>query len=180
MLIAEELEADPATASCGSRRAACRCFMPTRSRPVATGGSTSIAAFYGCSGVGAMHRWLPASQRRAIDASSCRRKRAVVHSASNQSLTYGDLAAKINAPDAGEGRAEAIRRHFKIIESSPKREIRQQDDWPGAQQEHRLRAVGDEDCRGPRLARSLRGKLAGMDEKAALAVTGVRKVVQFR
>lgn len=183
MLIAEELEVDPSHILVEHAPPADKLYANPKLGFQATGGSTSIAAFYEpFRQAGAVARTMlvtAAAATWAVDASSCRAENAaVVHSASNQSLTYGDLAAKAATLPMPEKVALKDPKHFKIIGKSLKR--RDSVNKTTGRAQYSIDFV----LPGMKIAVAqaspiIGGKLAGMDEKAALAVTGVRKVVRF-
>jgi isoquinoline 1-oxidoreductase beta subunit len=183
MLIAEELEVDPSHILVEHAPPADKLYANPKLGFQATGGSTSIAAFYEpFRQAGAVARTMlvtAAAATWAVDASSCRAENAaVVHSASNRSLTYGDLAAKAAMLPMPEKVALKDPKHFKIIGKSLKR--RDSVNKTTGRAQYSIDFV----LPGMKIAVAqaspiIGGKLAGMDEKAALAVTGVRKVVRF-
>jgi isoquinoline 1-oxidoreductase subunit beta len=183
MLIAEELEVDPSHILVEHAPPADKLYANPKLGFQATGGSTSIAAFYEpFRQAGAVARSMlvtAAAATWAVDASSCRAENAaVVHSASNRSLTYGDLAAKAATLPMPEKVALKDPKHFKIIGKSLKR--RDSVNKTTGRAQYSIDFV----LPGMKIAVAqaspiIGGKLAGMDEKAALAVTGVRKVVRF-
>jgi isoquinoline 1-oxidoreductase beta subunit len=183
MLIAEELEVDPSHILVEHAPPDDKLYANPKLGFQATGGSTSIAAFYEpFRQAGAVARTMlvtAAAATWAVDASSCRAENAaVVHSASNRSLTYGDLAAKAAMLPMPEKVALKDPKHFKIIGKSLKR--RDSVNKTTGRAQYSIDFV----LPGMKIAVAqaspiIGGKLAGMDEKAALAVTGVRKVVRF-
>jgi isoquinoline 1-oxidoreductase beta subunit len=183
MLIAEELEVDPSHILVEHAPPDDKLYANPKLGFQATGGSTSIAAFYEpFRQAGAVARTMlvtAAAATWAVDASSCRAENAaVVHSASNRSLTYGDLAAKAAMLPMPEKVALKDPKHFKIIGKSLKR--RDSVNKTTGRAQYSIDFV----LPGMKIAVAqaspiIGGKLAGLDEKAALAVTGVRKVVRF-
>jgi isoquinoline 1-oxidoreductase beta subunit len=183
MLIAEELEVDPSHILVEHAPPDDKLYANPKLGFQATGGSTSIAAFYEpFRQAGAVARTMlvtAAAATWAVDASSCRAENAaVVHGASNRSLTYGDLAAKAAMLPMPEKVALKDPKHFKIIGKSLKR--RDSVNKTTGRAQYSIDFV----LPGMKIAVAqaspiIGGKLAGMDEKAALAVTGVRKVVRF-
>src|SRR6185503_3767285 len=149
----------------------------------ATGGSTSIPAFYEpFRQAGAAARTMlvgAAAATWGVDASTCRAENGiVVHDASKRSLTYGDLASKAATLPMPEKVALKDPKDFKIIGRSLKR--RDSVDKTTGRAQYSIDFV----LPGVKIAivqasPIIGGKLAGMDEKAARAVSGVRKVVRF-
>jgi isoquinoline 1-oxidoreductase beta subunit len=183
MLIAEELEVDPSHILVEHAPPDDKLYANPKLGFQATGGSTSIAAFYEpFRQAGAVARTMlvtAAAATWAVDASSCRAKNAaVVHSASNRSLTYGDLAAKAAMLPMPEKVALKDPKHFKIIGKSLKRRDSVNKTTGGAQYSIDFVLPGMK-IAVAQASSIIGGKLAGMDEKGALAVAGVRKVVRF-
>jgi isoquinoline 1-oxidoreductase beta subunit len=183
MLIAEELEVDPSHILVEHAPPDDKLYANPKLGFQATGGSTSIAAFYEpFRQAGAVARTMlvtAAAATWAVDASSCRAENAaVVHSASNRSLTYGDLAAKAATLPMPEKVALKDPKHFKIIGKSLKRRDSVNKTTGGAQYSIDFVLPGMK-IAVVQASSIIGGKLAGMDEKGALAVAGVRKVVRF-
>lgn len=183
MLIAEELEVDPSRILVEHAPPDDKLYANPKLGFQATGGSTSIAAFYErFRQAGAVARTMlvaAAAATWAVDTSSCRAENAaVVHSATNRSLTYGDLAAKAATLPMPEKVALKDPKHFKIIGKSLKR--RDSVNKTTGRAQYSIDFV----LPGMKIAVAqaspiIGGNLAGLDEKAALAVAGVRKVVRF-
>lgn len=150
-----------------------------------TGGSASVRAFWTpLRQAGAAGRNLliaAAAKRWNVEAATCRAKEGVVFNASgSQHLSYGELAeaaAKLPVPDAGKIKLKDPK-DFTLIGTRAKR-VDSAIKVDG-------RAVYGIDARpaGMKLAAVaispvLGGKVKTVDEKAALAVKGVRQVVNI-
>jgi isoquinoline 1-oxidoreductase subunit beta len=149
----------------------------------ATGGSTSIAAFYEpFRKAGAVARTMlvaAAAETWGVAASTCRTGNGtVIHAASRRSLSYGDLAARAAALPVPENVVLKDPKSFRIIGRSLKR--RDSVDKTTGRAQYSI----DFTMPGMKIAvvqasPIIGGKLVAMDETAALAVSGVRKVVRF-
>jgi isoquinoline 1-oxidoreductase beta subunit len=183
MLIAEELELDPSHIRVEHAPPDDKLYANPKLGFQATGGSTSIAAFYEpFRQAGAAARTMlvgAAAATWGVDASTCRAENGiVVHDASKRSLTYGDLASKAATLPMPEKVALKDPKDFKIIGRSLKR--RDSVDKTTGRAQYSIDFV----LPGMKIAivqasPIIGGKFAGMDEKAARAVSGVRKVVRF-
>ena len=183
MLIAEELELDPSHIRVEHAPPDDKLYANPKLGFQATGGSTSIAAFYEpFRHSGAVARTMLVAAAAAtwgVDASTCRAENGiVVHDASKRSLTYGDLATKAATLPMPEKVALKDPKDFRIIGRSLKR--RDSVDKTTGRAQYSIDFV----LPGMKIAivqasPIIGGKLAGMDEKAARAVSGVRKVVRF-
>ena len=96
----------------------------------------------------------------------------------SRSLTYGDLAAKAATLPVPEKVALKDPKDFKIIGTSLKRRD-SVDKTTGRAQYSIDFMLPDMKIAVPQASPIIGGKLVGMDETAALAVSGVRKVVRF-
>ena len=183
MLIAEELELDPSHIRVEHAPPDDKLYANPKLGFQATGGSTSIAAFYEpFRQAGAAARTMlvgAAAATWGVDPSTCRAENGiVVHDASKRSLTYGDLASKAATLPMPEKVALKDPKDFKIIGRSLKR--RDSVDKTTGRAQYSIDFV----LPGMKIAivqasPIIGGKFAGMDEKAARAVSGVRKVVRF-
>ena len=183
MLIAEELELDPSHIRVEHAPPDDKLYANPKLGFQATGGSTSIAAFYEpFRHAGAAARTMlvaAAAAKWGVDASTCRAENGiVVHDASKRSLTYGDLATKAATLPMPEKVALKDPKDFKIIGRSLKR--RDSVDKTTGRAQYSIDFV----LPGMKIAivqasPIIGGKFASMDEKAARAVSGVRKVVRF-
>jgi isoquinoline 1-oxidoreductase subunit beta len=183
MLIAEELELDPSHIRVEHAPPDDKRYANPKLGFQATGGSTSIAAFYEpFRHAGAAARTMLVAAAAAtwgVDASTCRAENGiVVHDASKRSLTYGDLATKAATLPVPEKVALKDPKDFRIIGRSLKR--RDSVDKTTGRAQYSIDFV----LPGMKIAivqasPIIGGKLAGMDEKAARTVYGVRKVVRF-
>jgi CO/xanthine dehydrogenase Mo-binding subunit len=183
MLLAEELEVEPGQIRVEHAPPDDTLYANPKLGFQATGGSTSIAAFYEpFRQAGAVARTMlvaAAAETWGVDASGCRAQNGtVIHDASGRSLAYGDLAAKAAALPVPDKVALKDPKDFRVIGRSLKRRD-SVDKTTG-----RARYSIDSMLPGMKIAVAqaspvIGGRLAGMDEAAALAVTGVRKVVRF-
>jgi isoquinoline 1-oxidoreductase beta subunit len=183
MLIAEELEVEPNQIRVEHAPPNDKLYANPKLGFQATGGSTSIAAFYEpFRQAGAVARTMlvaAAAETWGVDASSCRAASGtVLHDASNRSLTYGDLATKAATLPVPDKVALKDPKDFRIIGKSLKR--RDSVDKTTGLAQYSI----DFMLPGMKIAVAQASpiigvKLVGMDETAALAVSGVRKVVRF-
>ncbi|SDR44233.1 isoquinoline 1-oxidoreductase/isoquinoline 1-oxidoreductase, beta subunit [Rhizobiales bacterium GAS113] len=183
MLIAEELEIEPSQIKVEHAPPNDKLYANPKIGFQATGGSTSIAAFYEpFRQAGAVARTMlvaAAAQTWRVDASTCRTENgAVIHDVSKRRLTYGDLAAKAATLPAPEKVALKDPKDFKIIGRSLKRRD-SVDKTTGRAQYSIDFALPSMKIAVVQASPIIGGKLAGMDETAALTVAGVRKVVRF-
>ncbi|MBI3706107.1 MAG: xanthine dehydrogenase family protein molybdopterin-binding subunit [Proteobacteria bacterium] len=183
MLIAEELEVEPSQILVEHAPPDDKLYANPKLGFQATGGSTSIAAFYEpFRQAGAVARAMliaAAAETWGVDASGCRAENGtVIHDASNRSLTYGDLAAKAAALPVPDKVALKDPKDFRIIGRSLKR--RDSVDKTTGRTQYSIDFI----IPGMKIAVAqaspiIGGKLVGMDERAALTVSAVRKVVRF-
>ena len=183
MLIAEELDVDPSHIRVEQAPPDDKLYANPKLGFQATGGSTSIAAFYEpFRQAGAVARTMlvaAAATTWGVDASTCRAENGtVVHDASKRRLTYGDLVVKAATLPMPAKVALKDPKNFKVIgrplkrrDSVEKTTGRTQYSIDFVQPGMKIAVVQASPIIG--------GKLAGMDEKAALAVAGVRKVIRF-
>ena len=181
MIVAEELEADPATIVVEIPKGANGRFGKVRQ---STGGSTSIReCWLPMRSAGAAARSLlieAAAQTWGVSKESCiARLGRVEHPASGRALAYGDLAAaasRLPAPEAPELKTPS---EFRLIGRTVRRL-----DAPGKVDGSAVYGI-DVKLRGLKVAMIaicpvVGGTLAGADEAAALATPGVRHVVRLR
>jgi isoquinoline 1-oxidoreductase subunit beta len=183
MLIAEELEVDPSHIRVEQAPSDDKLYSNPKLGFQATGGSTSIAAFYEpFRQAGAVARTMlitAAATTWGVDASTCRTENGtVVHDASKRRLTYGNLAAKAAAHPMPTKVALKDPKNFRVIGRPLKR--RDSVEKTTGRTQYSIDFV----LPGMKIAvvqasPIIGGKLAGMDERAALAVAGVRKVIRF-
>ena len=126
MLLAEELEMEPSQIWVEHAPPDDKLYANPKLGFQATGGSTSIAAFYEpFRQAGAVARTMlvaAAAETWGVDASSCRAENGtVIHDGSNRSLSYGDLAAKAATLPVPEKVALKDPKDFRIIGKSLKR-----------------------------------------------------------
>ncbi len=148
-----------------------------------TGGSSSVRGFYEpLRRAGATARTMliaAAAQTWDVDPASCRAKRGVVtHTPTGRTLTYGSLAAKAAALPVPEKVALKDPKDFTLIGTPAKRL-----DTPNkvngmAQYGIDVRLPG---MKIATVAASpvLGGKVAGLDEAKAMAIAGVRQIVNL-
>jgi isoquinoline 1-oxidoreductase beta subunit len=183
MLIAEELDVDPSHIRVEQAPPDDKLYANPKLGFQATGGSTSIAAFYELfRQAGAVARVMlvtAAAGTWGVDASTCRTEiGTVVHDASKRRLTYGNLAAKAAALPMPTKIELKDPKNFRVIGRPLKR--RDSVEKTTGRTQYSIDFV----LPGMKIAvvqasPIIGGKLAGMDEKAALAVAGVRKVIRF-
>jgi len=183
MLIAEELEVAPNQILVEHAPPDDKLYANPKLGFQATGGSTSIAAFYEpFRQAGAVARTMlvaAAAETWGVDPSSCRAENGtVIHSGSSRSLSYGDLAAKAATLPVPEKVALKDSKDFRIIGTSLRR--RDSVDKTTGRAQYSI----DFMLPGMKIAVAqaspiIGGRLVGMDERAALVVSGVRKVVRF-
>jgi isoquinoline 1-oxidoreductase subunit beta len=183
MLIAEELEVEPNQIRVEHAPPDDKLHANPRLGFQATGGSTSIAAFYEpFRQAGAVARTMliaAAAETWGVEVSSCRAENGtVMHDATGQSMTYGDLAAKAATLAVPETVALKDPKEFKIIGTSLKRRDSVDKTTGRAQYSIDFMLPGMK-IAVPQASPIIGGKLAGMDETAALAVSGVRKALRF-
>ncbi|WP_233559915.1 xanthine dehydrogenase family protein molybdopterin-binding subunit [Oleomonas cavernae] len=182
MLIAEELEVDPGQILVEHAPPDDKLYANPRLGFQATGGSTSMAAFYEpFRQAGATARTMLVAAAAAtwgVDASSCRAENgAVIHDGSSRRLAYGDLAARAAALPVPEKVALKDPKDFRIIGRSLKRRDSVDKTTGRAQYSIDFLAPGMK-IAVAQASPIIGGRLAGMDEAAALAVAGVAKVVR--
>ena len=183
MLLAEELEVEPNQIRVEQAPPDDKLYANPKLGFQATGGSTSIAAFYEpFRHAGAVARTMlvaAAAETWGVDASGCRAENGtVIHDASSQRLTYGDLSAKAATLQMPDKVALKDPKDFKVIGRSLKRRD-SVDKTTGRAQYSIDFMLPDLKVAVPQASPIIGGKLVGMDEKAALAVSGVRRVVRF-
>ncbi|MEP6689181.1 MAG: xanthine dehydrogenase family protein molybdopterin-binding subunit [Gemmatimonadales bacterium] len=183
MLVAEELEVGLDQVRVEHAPADDRMYANPLLGFQATGGSTSVRAFYEpmrLAGAGARTMLIAAAaQGWSVDPATCRtEKGAVIHKASGRKLSYGQLAeaaaklpvpAKISLKDPKE---------FALIGTPAKRL-----DTPSKVNGSALFGI-DVRVPGMKIATVaaspvLGGKVAGLDEDKAMAIKGVRQVVKL-
>jgi isoquinoline 1-oxidoreductase subunit beta len=179
MLIAEELELDPSHIRVEHAPPDDKLYANPKLGFQATGGSASIAAFYEpFRQAGAAARTMlvgAAAATWGVDASTCRAENGiVVHDASKRSLTYGDLASKAATLPMPEKVALKDPKDFKIIGRSLKRRDSVDKTTGGAQYSIDFVLPGMK-IAIVQASPIIGGKFAGMDEKAARAVSGVSR-----
>ena len=148
-----------------------------------TGGSTSVRVFYEpLRRAGATARTMlvaAAAQTWDVDPTSCRAKRGVVtHTPSGRTLTYGALADKAGKLPVTEKVALKDPKDFTLI-GTPAKRLDAPDKVNGkAQYGIDVRLPG---MKIATVAASpvLGGKVAGLDEAKAMAVPGVRQIVNL-
>ncbi|UVC13265.1 xanthine dehydrogenase family protein molybdopterin-binding subunit [Mesorhizobium onobrychidis] len=183
MLIAEELEVETAQIIVEQAPPNDALYANPMTGFQNTGGSNSVGAFYEpFRQAGALARTMlvaAAAETWSVDAASCRaEKGTVIHDATQRTISYGDLTTKAATLPMPEKVALKDPKDFKIIGKSLKR-LDSVDKTTG-----RARFSIDFTMPGlkiaiPQASPVIGGKLAGMDEKAALAVAGVRQVIRF-
>ncbi|TSD90223.1 xanthine dehydrogenase family protein molybdopterin-binding subunit [Mycobacterium sp. KBS0706] len=183
MLLAEELEVEPGQIRVEHAPPDDKLYANPKLGFQATGGSTSIAAFYEpFRQAGAVARTMlvaAAAEIWGVDASGCRAGNGtVIHDASGRSLGYGDLAAKAATLPVPETVGLKDPKDFRVIGRSLKR--RDSVDKTTGRAQYSI----DFMLPGMKIAVAqaspvIGGRLGGMDEAAALSVSGVRKVVRF-
>ena len=183
MLLAEELEMEPSQIWVEHAPPDDKLYANPKLGFQATGGSTSIAAFYEpFRQAGAVARTMlvtAAAAEWGVDASSCRAENGtVIHNASNRSLNYGELAAKAATLPVPDKVALKDPKDFRIIGKSHKRRDSVEKTTGRAQYSIDFTLPGLK-IAVAQASPIIGGKLVGMDEPAALAVSGVRKVVRF-
>jgi isoquinoline 1-oxidoreductase subunit beta len=183
MLIAEELEVEPSQIRVEHAPANDKLYANPKLGFQATGGSTSIAAFYEpFRQAGAAARMLllaAAAETWGVDVSSCRAENGtVVHSESNRSLPYGGLAAKAATLPVPEKVALKDPKDFRIIGRSLKRRD-SVDKTTGRAQYSIDFMLPDMKIAVAQASPIIGGKLVRVNATAAHAVDGVRKVVRF-
>ncbi|HVJ40806.1 MAG TPA: xanthine dehydrogenase family protein molybdopterin-binding subunit [Dongiaceae bacterium] len=183
MLIAEELEVAPDKIAVEHAPANDKLYANPKLGFQATGGSTSIAAFYEpFRQAGALARTMlvaAAAETWGVAVSSCQAQNGTVfHAASNRRLSYGDVAAKAATLPIPDKVALKDPKDFKVIGRSLKRRDSVDKTTGRAQYSIDFR-LSDMKIAVPQAAPIIGGRLVGMDEAAALAVAGVRKVVRF-
>ena len=183
MLLAEELEIAPSQILVEHAPPDDRLFANPKLGFQATGGSTSIAAFYEpFRQAGAVARTMlvaAAAETWGVDASSCRAENGTaIHDTSNRTLPYGDLAAKAATLPVPEKVALKDPKDFRIIGKSLKRRDSVEKTTGQAQYSIDFMMPGMK-IAVAQASPIIGGKLVGMDEPAAHAVAGVRKVVRF-
>ena len=183
MLLAEELEMEPSQIWVEHAPPDDKLYANPKLGFQATGGSTSIAAFYEpFRQAGAVARTMlvaAAAETWGVDASSCRAENGtVIHDGSNRSVSYGDLAAKAATLPVPEKVALKDPKDFRIIGKSLKRRDSVEKTTGRAQYSIDFTMPGMK-IAVAQASPIIGGKLVGMDETAALAVAGVRNVVRF-
>jgi isoquinoline 1-oxidoreductase subunit beta len=183
MLLAEELELEPSQIWVEHAPPDDKLYANPKLGFQATGGSTSIAAFYEpFRQAGAVARTMlvaAAAAEWGVDATSCRAENGtVIHDASNRSLNYGELAAKAALLPVPEKVALKDPKDFKIIGKSLKRRDSVEKTTGRTQYSIDFMMPGMK-IAVAQASPIIGGKLVGMDEPAALAVAGVRKVVRL-
>lgn len=183
MLLAEELEMEPSQIWVEHAPPDDKLYANPKLGFQATGGSTSIAAFYEpFRQAGALARTMlvaAAAETWGVDASSCRAENGtVIHDGSSRSLNYGDLAAKAATLPVPDKVALKDPKDFRIIGKSPKRRDSVDKTTGGTRYSIDFSMPGMK-IAVPQASPIIGGRLVGMDETAALAVSGVRNVVRF-
>lgn len=182
MLIAEELEVAPGQILVEHAPADEKLYANPKIGFQVTGGSTSIAAYYEpFRQAGAVARTLlvaAAAETWGVNAATCRAENGtVIHDTSNRSMSYGDLAAKAATLPVPEKVALKEPKDFKVIGKSLNRRDSVEKTTGRAQYSIDFMLPGMK-IAVPQASPVMGGKLASMDEAAALAVAGVRKVVR--
>jgi CO/xanthine dehydrogenase Mo-binding subunit len=183
MLVAEELEVDLKRVKVEQAPGDDRTYANPLLGFQATGGSTSVRAFYEPMRMaGAAARTMlvaAAAQRWGIAASACRaEKGTVVHKESGRKLTYGQLAEEAGKQPVPGKVALKDPKQFTLIGTPAKRLDTPSKVNGTAQFGIDVRVPG---MKIATIAASpvWGGKVAGLDEKKAMAVTGVRQVVRL-
>ena len=183
MLVAEELEIGLEQVRVEHAPGDDRLYANPRLGFQATGGSTSTRAFFEpMRQAGATARVMlvaAAAQRWGVDPGSCRaEKGTVIHPETGRKVTYGEVAERATKLPVPDQVALKNPKDFRLIGTPAKRL-----DTP-SKVNGTARYGIDVRLTGMKIATVtaspvLGGKVAGLDEKKAMAIEGVRQVVQL-
>jgi isoquinoline 1-oxidoreductase subunit beta len=183
MMVAEELEVGLDQVRVEHAPADDRLYANPHLGFQATGGSTSVRAFYApMRQAGATARSLlvaAAARSWGVDPTSCRaEKGSVIHSGTRRTVTYGEVAERAAKLAAPEQVALKDPKDFRLIGTPAKRLDTPSKVNGTAQYGIDVRVPG---MKIATIAASpvLGGKVAGLNEKQALAIKGVRQVVNL-